>query len=302
MQIGFLIYDSRSGSTLLASLLNAHPEIFVSLEAEYIVGAMKFWQKNFRFPVNEEFRQILNEDRRLAEWDFEWPQLFDRLYEEEGSVSVQKFTEAILKEAAEADSSETKIAFLKQGLLSDYLHDLRKAWRGAFFIHIYRDGRAVFASKKRSVNVDSQEPMAVDPVQSARRWMRVQENVNNIFGNGPLMEVRYEELVQNETAVLQSIWKFLGVALLDPEHLAGTEYASRIPDSQKGIHQLVGKEPDPSRMEAWQKELTIKEVWQYETIAKKWLSKRGYTPITRNIAGMTMFLMEKLKNRVSAGS
>ncbi len=287
---------------MLASLLNSHPEVYVSLEAEYLLSAMQFRQDQGRFPENEELKQMLKEDKRLAEWNFEWPELFERLSVEKDGVSLKLFTEALLKETAESESPKSKIVLLKQGLLSGYLYELREIWPAAFLIHIYRDGRAVFASKKRAVNIDSLKPMAVDPVQSAHRWMRVQKNVEAIGDSGQLIEVRYEELVQSEAPVLQSIWHFLNVAPLERNELSGTDYAGRIPVSQKGIHQLVGKKPDPSRMEAWKINLTLREIHQYEKTAREWLVKRNYRPVTGNISGIASLFLTKFKSRSSGTS
>jgi hypothetical protein len=295
--IGFLIYDSRSGSTLLASVLNAHPELFVSLEAEYPLTAMEYVRRHGRPPEGATLETMVREDRRLAEWNFDGPAVFREMASEGPAVTPEAFTRRLLETAARRDPGGAHLPkrwILKQGLLTGYLPELRRVWPDAPVVHIYRDGRAVFASKKRSVNVDSNRPMASDPVQAARRWAGIQRAVREPAAGRAPLHVRYEDLLMESDAVLSRVWRFFDVVPASLDTLDLAAYARRIPGSQKKIHTLVGSAPNPERLTAWRRDLSIGEIWRYERTAVDQLARCGYAPAIFSGAGLASLAADRI--------
>jgi len=295
--IGFLIYDSRSGSTLLASILNAHPELFVSLEAEYPLAAMDHLRRNGRPPEGAALERMVREDRRLAEWSFDGSALFREMASKDPAVTLEAFTRGLLDAAARAArgaGDPPKFAILKQGLLTGYLPELRRIWPDAPVVHIFRDGRAVFASKKRAVNVDSNRPMASDPTQAARRWAGIQRAVRESSAGRAVFHVRYEDLLMGADVVLARLWRFFDVAKASLDALDLAAYARRIPGSQKKIHNLVGQAPNPQRLVAWRRQLTLPEIWRYERTAARQLADCGYPPAFFSGSGLASLFADRV--------
>ncbi len=305
--LAFLIYDSRSGSTLLSSLLNAHPEIFVSLEAEYILFAARHLRDAGRPPETDELKEMIRRDRRLAEWDLDAEAIFTAL-REKGTVPVADFTRSLLTRACEihapADASAPcgtpRWLILKQGLLTRLLPWLAPVFPEAPVIHIYRDGRAVYASKTMARNVDLKRPMSTDPVESAWRWVNIQRAVRTDTGGLRIHHIAYESLLRSPESEWRSLCDFLSVHAPPLEGLDLSAYAKRIPGSQKSIHTLVGAAPDPARLNAWKRRLSASEVWTYERIAGKTLAEFGYQPVFRQFSSAADFLRIRVQRRVSA--
>ncbi len=295
-KIGFLIYDSRSGSTLLASLLNEHPDIAVSFEAEFLISAMKHHQKTGFFPEGQILYKMLKADKRLSEWGIDISHVYQEctlLYQK---ATVENFLETLFSHLKRYNTSkkDTCLFIIKQGLLTGYLDSLSSLYPDAYIIHIYRDGRAVYASKKKSKNIDSNLPMSNDPVKSARRWMKIQKKISAMATVMNICEIRYEDLIINRERTLELIWEYLKLDVtLYPSKKSEISYAKNLPGNQKKIHPLVGKPLDQSRITAWQSTLSLIEIWRYEQVAHRALKVRQYMPVFYSISGIFRYMRDK---------
>ena len=287
-EIGFLIYDSRSGSTLLASLLNEHPDIYVSFEAEFLISVMKHHQKSGFFPEGQILYEMLKADRRLSEWGIDISEVYHDCTSLYQKVTVKNFLETLFTCLKQKDLGKKNacLFIIKQGLLTGYLDSLLSLYPDAYIIHIYRDGRAVYASKKKNKNIDSNLPMAGDPVMSAHRWVNIQDKISSMSQVANICEIRYENLITNKAKNLKLILDYLKVNVSRyPQKRSGFSYAMNLPDNQKKIHPLLGKPLDQSRISAWQSTLSLIEIWKYERVAHRALKARQYMPVFYSISG-----------------
>ncbi len=288
-KIGFLIYDSRSGSTLLASLLNEHPDIYVSFEAEFLISAMEHHQKTGFFPEGQTLYEMLKTDKRLSEWGINISQVYQECTSIYQKVTVKNFLETVFNHLNSHDTGkkDARLFIIKQGLLTGYLDSLSCLYPDAYIIHIYRDGRAVYASKKKNKNIDSNLPMSTDPVKSARRWTKIQDQITAMAKVMNICEIRYEDLIINRERQLELIWAYLkSDAIRYPPEESEISYAKNLPDNQRKIHPLVGKPLDQSRITAWQSTLSVIEIWKYERVAHRALRARQYKPVFHLIFDM----------------
>ena len=282
MNLGFLVYDSRSGSTLLASLLHTHPDIVASFETEFLISAIQYQEKHGHLPENSSLYEMLMSDKRLAEWGMGITRVYQNCLEIHGKVTVTHMIQALFAFAKQQDNTKANasVFIIKQGLLTRHMDSLLRIWPNASIIHIFRDGRAVFASKRMNINIDSRLPMATDPVQAAYRWKQIQEKMSSLSAHGAVLEIQYETLLSNTKTTLAPVWKYLGVDKKRyPAKKSNAAYAKHIPENQKKIHPLVGKAPDTRRITAWQQVLSPVDIWRYERVAHNTLKTRGYTPI-----------------------
>ncbi len=290
-RIGFLVYDSRSGSTLLSSILNTHPEILVTFELEYILIALRKYKEHKKIAFDQELFEIVNNDKRLKEWPMDFEEILK--LKKKCSFDINSFTNILLQKYADHLNRKPKIILIKQGSLIFHLEDLWKFFPEAPIIHIYRDGRAVFASKKRTINIDTGLPMQKDLEKAAWRWKRIQNLALKYKNHENFFEVKYEDLVLDPFSVQKKIWYFLNVNT-NPSYLLSIEdYAQKLPTSQKTIHPLVGKKCMPAKIYSWKKELSIFEIFRYEKINKEILKIRGYPLIVYNPLNFLSLILDK---------
>ena len=121
-RIGFIVYDNRSGSTLLSALLDRYPSISVSPETDRIAEILEDSATNKR--ARREHQETVPE-------------------------AVRERLDQVIGELCGSAAGITH-QLIKGPRLQFHLAELSAAFPDCLFVQIVRDGRAVFASKKRT--------------------------------------------------------------------------------------------------------------------------------------------------------
>jgi hypothetical protein len=169
---------------------------------------------------------------------------------------------------------------LKKGDYIHYGNKLAEHFPKARFIHLVRDGRAVFSSKKKALHSSLGRPLEASAIRAAERWNRFSSSFETLLGanRASVIEVSYEKLITDSRETLERIFGFLGVESdvsltadsfrpLDPTYVT---------DRSRHLHPNVGKSPQSERIDAWKKELSPKEILAYEMVAGENLARKGY--------------------------
>ncbi len=277
-RMAFLVYDSRSGSTHLASLLDTHPHFCISLESEFL---LKAYNLNQGAVSGETLALLVAKDLKLHDWGPGTLELVEDMLAKDPEMDAEALMERLFEATLAKRKPGARWLALKQGLLADHLPHLLRRWPKAAIIHIYRDGRGVFNSKRKFKNIDTGRPMQSDPKKAANRWVRVIRAFENLPADATLIEVAFESLVRNQDRELPRIFRTLGLdpALARPDMASG--YADAIPEKQKELHPLVGRTPDASRIDIWKTELSPQHIRAYEEIAGPMLEAKGYARVSK---------------------
>ena len=143
-------------------------------------------------------------------------------------------------------------------------HLLSAAFPQAKFIHLVRDGRAVFNSVK-NLSWGPRTPYA------AAAWWASQ--VAPGLGPERVMRVRYEDLVLNTEQTLKALCAFAGIRF-EPEMVAGG--GVKLSPYAADVHPNIGQSPLASRMNAWQQQLDADEAEAFALAAPSILHWLGY--------------------------
>lgn len=151
-----------------------------------------------------------------------------------------------------------------------HLSTLLSIFPEAKAIHIVRDGRAVAASAM---------PTRIGPssiIGAAHWWVH---NVSyglaaeSALGRDRITRVKYEDLVIGPEKVMKGLCSWLGIDY-HPDMAKGGGHR---PEFLRGNYNLlVGKEPDPTRTIAWERELKPRQIEVFESRAKDFLLYLGY--------------------------
>jgi len=277
--IGFLVYDSRSGSTLLAREMTAH------LEGVFVTPEIGF---DSLLALSE------SELARLG-----WPAVLRRLYRgydfrnfdlpPELAVSLVHDAKGDPLRAAEAIRAllgaytikhagpNTRWVVVKNGSHLRYWRVLQKLFGNTLrLIHITRDPRAVINSKLRTPRpYRTQEVMAWGgPLLAALRWRRYMDQTRQAALSGLAVHtLRYEDLLAGPHTVMTAIGQFLGVST----RLAPTSNTYAVPKRERTIHVRVATQGfDTAREIAWRRELSRCDQFQIETLCGSAMSRLGY--------------------------
>jgi hypothetical protein len=154
----------------------------------------------------------------------------------------------------------------------------------AKFLHIVRDGRAVFASKKKARHSKTNRPFETSPVRAAEIWTDFVLAFDAFRKRHPqgAFEVSYERLLEDLSGVCSEIFRFLEVEP-DPSVAARARESlepSYVVDRSRHLHANVASPPRLERIDAWREELSNREIRAYETVASRALEAKGYPIVT----------------------
>jgi len=155
---------------------------------------------------------------------------------------------------------------------------LKDLFPKAQFIHIIRDGRAVYHS---FINANRKHGKIYPdtPWSAAVYWKSAVNAPNKFLGNRDYFEIFYEKLVMNPERQLKSICQFLEIDFLPEAMLSFPEANARlnlVPQDKLRWHKATLGEVDQGKALQWQKGLRKHSVFLFELLAGKELERRGY--------------------------
>jgi hypothetical protein len=265
----FICCCPRSGSTVLARVMNDLPTCVALPEGQFIVeSAARLRQRELGQSDLDELRSFIRAHWHFRAWGLPLT-LADGPFV---PSTFHRFMGNFVYEYAriQGASGEPIRYFVDQypGNVSHCSHLLRH-FPDAKFVHLIRDGRAVAASVK---------PLDWGPntaLHAARWWKRHLadgEAMKRLVRPENLIEIRYERLIQDEAGVIADLKRFLD--LLDAKTSAGAAY--HLPSFTATQHALVSKPLDPSRIDGWKRRLSRHEIRTFEGVSGQELSRLGY--------------------------
>ena len=197
----FIVGVPRSGTTLLRQMLRGHPRLAVPPESHFVPAALNA-------ASGPAALELILRDENFAEWQIDPELVRERAHASDMSpVSVVR---AAFETYAQAQGrprwgDKTPGYVLHMPLLA-------KAFPGARFVHIIRDGREVAASWREAWWGPD------DVLATAHQWRRMirrAESGSKRLPAGSLLEVRYASLVAQPREQLTRIIDFLGETMHD---------------------------------------------------------------------------------------
>jgi hypothetical protein len=210
----FIIGTGRCGTSMLAQMLNSHSKICVPHELQILFEYSKNGPR-----LHEIFKEKKNE--RFGPEDFieliktRCPHKFHEYFDYGSFFEKQQYPIRSLKVLAnslytEIAETRNKQIFIEQtpwyGQRLDILNEL---FPDAKYIHMIRDGRDVAISFART-------PWWHDDIgQNLERWhaevRQIIDSSNKILNPNRILQVRYEDFVEEPESGLRRICEFLGV-------------------------------------------------------------------------------------------
>jgi len=294
----FVVGCQRSGSTLLGSMLGAHPEIVCIPEGQFIVDLMPTADPQAKVDPSQIIGRI-DTHWRFRVWEFDLGS--DRPVAGEVEPTYRGAIEWLVRHYADANNRPgAKVWVDHQPGHVRFLWRLLQHFPDAKVIHIIRDGRAVAASIM---------PLDWGPnvILSAAMFWKL--NVGLGFaasanlGPDQLMHVHYEDLVQDSEATMRRIAEFAGISF---DQAMVTTSGLRVPRFTEDQHHLIGTPPTPDRINAWQKKLSRRQIRIFEKKTNDLLRQLGYQTLAEldppNVSWMEallLFLEDQIKKLIN---
>lgn len=274
----------RSGTTLLRTMLNSHPQLAIPGETRILVDGYR------RRAEWGDLRDVENR-RRLARWVIEHGRSRYRQLTHDPDELV----------AAMVAAAPTLGSVLGAGfrLYADHhgkprwgdkrpsvvlnLDAVHAMFPDAQFVNLVRDPRAVVTSIRR---VGRRYGWGAHGLPGAtdtwERSMRAADRWRRRLGPGQFLEVRYEDLVTEPAAALGRIAEFLD---LDAGGLdAMLRHHETADIHNRTMHALVSQPVTTERMRAWEQALRPREIAFVESVLGDWMRRYGYEPVAKSVS------------------
>ena len=295
----FITGRGRSGTWLLQSILDTHPNICVTPEALFIIHLYGKYINTKKWTAERKtaFIRDLFSEEKLKDWWQSTPEAVHNLlqtYPPESRFS--ELCKAIYYEYAQRNDKQNAVLLGdKNPEYSLYIKRLSQLYPKSKFVHLVRDPRANVLSYQ---NVD----FDVDDVAAlAHRWKKYNECVLAWQREIPdrILVISYEKLLTDTQATLECICVFLGVDFM-PSLLEFYKHSKNVFDWNKKITDPI----DPKKATAWQGNIQPEDEACIFKIAGAVAADFGYTTTlkpkltTKNRFGLFLgqltFFLEKL--------
>ena len=274
----FIVGSTRSGTTLLQRLVDAHPQVAVVNETHWIT---RYFEKRTGLTpegfVTPELIPKLLEYRRFPKMKVGREEL-ERLLNSDQPISYSSFVSAIFDLYGQR-KGKSLVGDKTPGYVQS-LRTLHGLWPTAKFVHIIRDGRDVCLSmvnwKKAHVAAGRRATWTEDPVSTAALWWKQRVRLGREDGRalGPELyyEIRYETLVSQPATECAALCDFLGLPYDDAmlRFYEGREKADPGLDAKKAWR------PITLGLRDWRSQMTLDDIECFEAAAGDLLDELGY--------------------------
>jgi len=227
----FVTGCTRSGKTLVAAILNKHPELHITFESQIYTGTFRKWSYDLRKhgadPRSSFKEKILGRIARLGISEEELTQCIE---DGEGSweAMYDRYMRLVISKNKPAATRWGDKTPVDAGTSSMILSHYPKAQ----FVYLYRDPRDTVSS----MSLPDYTPCGNNHLINADVYDQyLREYSKEIYREGlNILRVRYETLVENPAEGVENICNFLGIDFCTPTFPA--RQAPRDAGARKAIY------------------------------------------------------------------
>jgi hypothetical protein len=285
----FVVGLTRSGTTLLRMMLDAHPELTIPPETHFVPDLIKAAKDGGSV---DDMVAAMTENRTWQDFGIEASEM-RRAFEavpigaelERPGAAVRAFFDAYAARQGKPRWGDKTPAYMLS------VTRIGRALPEVKFIHLIRDGRDVALSQSaRAIN--EQPPRDEQAARWVKRITKSREQAAKLGGDR-YIEARYEDLVRDPEPTLRRICGFIELDF-DPAMLTYYERAADRLQEMAGAlrkdgthaeqaegyridnHKPTTKPPDPAKLDKWRREMSPEDLKAYEGVAGDMLTELGY--------------------------
>lgn len=269
----FLVYDSRSGSTVLARKMMASLDnVLVTPEIGFDTVLKKSKKPNERINWGELIDAMYAQDFRNLPFDSKKTRsLVDGKTIADGLLSI------LAEIRRQSDRETADWIVIKNGTHIKYVDAIRDLFGDNFrLLHIVRDPRAVVSSKLITERpyVSGQVMAWAGSFFAALQWRSYVRRVHACRKQGEaVVEVSYEHLVATPEESIEKIGQILGI----PVSHMGVEIGKyKVPEQEQHIHTRVDAPITDKRVQAWKTKMSRRDKIIVEALTRWEMTRLGY--------------------------
>ncbi|HJN06527.1 MAG TPA: sulfotransferase [Bacteroidales bacterium] len=277
--IFFIVGRPRSGTTLLRTLFDAHPNVNFPPECQFIVNLYPKYGKKTNWTEKDilSFYNDLINQWLFDTWTIDPDKLKKTLLSYKGHNTYGTICKVVYMQYISLFEKEKLLTIGdKNPGYAIYTKLLLKIFPEAKFIHIIRDYRDNFVSIK---NVDFELPI---PSLVVQKWKYFFKKFNKDGAERPdtYYVIKYEDLVKDPEIQLEKLCKFIGAeykASVFNFHNKKDEILKTYPPGYiQNYHSSLMKKINTSKIGVWKKQLSPWKIKLMDATAGKVAVQAGY--------------------------
>lgn len=284
----FILGRPRTGTTLLRSLFDAHPNVQIPWECQFMLnlypkyGKLELWDSE----TLKQFHTELLEQWQFKSWYVDQDKLLADILACEGPNTYASVCQAVyLNHISFYPKTEIRMIGDKNPGYSIYYDRLKEILPDAKFIYILRDYRDNFHSVK---NVDFELPFVSVVVYKWKYFYKKALEAGKKYPDSFYI-VRYEDLVSDPEPQLRRICEFLGLPFV-PEVFDFYKMKSKAEETYPAVilkkhHKSLFNPVNTSRIGLWKQSMSKRQVRIADLVAGKYADRAGYE---RNYKGFSL--------------
>ena len=286
MQIAFLSYLSRSGSTFLAALLDQFRDVHLTLEADVPLSMLGLTSRDVELRDRADVRRYLDVlylDPKMKAWPFERADLAEQLEKVSLPLKPTHIFERMADLSREGRPASVVVFKGRRPSVSDF-KAIQRSFTGSRMICLIRDPRGIHLSQSRAINAYNGLSMGWSARRFGKQWSSFARAALELNGADAFHLLKYEDLVSRSEEEVNRILEFLGCTR---SHGPSASYASRIASEQRALHGRIQLGPDRDRLDLWKRALDDRAICSIERDAQAEMWDLGYETKFSGHAGLT---------------
>ncbi len=314
--IAFLVAKDRSGTTLLQTMLDSHPNICAPLESRFVLHLKSkyqnkvIWNKNLKAQF---VKDLFKEQKMVLLWELDMGALKQRLDELSENTTYGEICKQVYVSSISFHKKETaKLIVDKNPIYAIMIPLLQEVYPDAKFIHLVRDYRGNVSSILNLYKGASIRTLGMGWVMTN---MEIEKSKQKLPEN--FITLRYEDLLDNPKDELERLVHYSNLEF-HPDMLSYHEriakaistYVNRSPNEKvrkvreigiATVHNNLSKPIVNSFKDKWKETLSKEEIETLEKYCGSFAERYGYNPTTsivpknKNIPRRLLFERDKLR-------
>ncbi|MBP8033101.1 MAG: sulfotransferase [Bacteroidia bacterium] len=276
----FIVGRARSGTTLLQTMLDAHPSIIVPGESCVL---MHLKNKYFKYKIwnntmVDVFLKDLFQERKLNQfWNLNIEKIRTQIYQIPSDKRTFPLLMKIIYINYPSIFEQNKIKQIgdKNPIYTLFIKELIEIYPEAKFIHIVRDYRANIVSNRDTFSLKNIATLA-------HAWIYHNEKVESIKKNIPnkFLLLKYEDLISQPIKEMERICDFLKIeyhsSVLEYHLTLNQKIEDDISQQLKKTHGNLLQPINSNNIESWKTKLNKQDLLLSELIAGEYGTFYGY--------------------------
>lgn len=288
--IFFIIGRPRTGTTLLQSLFDAHPNVSIPWECQFVLNLFPRYGNITRWTreILAGFYSDLLKQWQFSSWNIDHNRLEAELMACEGAYTYRQICQVVYLNYISfyAKESVSLIGDKNHGY-TIYTDRLRKIYPDARFVYILRDYRDNFHSVKR---VDFEVPVVSLVVYKWKYFYKKALQASRKYPES-FFFIRYEDLVTEPELYFRKLCEFLGIPynsevfdFYKMKGKAGEIYPAEVLEKH---HKSLFNPINTSRLGLWKKSMSETQVRIADQVAGEFADQAGYQ---RKYTGFSLWI------------